>query len=350
MYQLMQLNPAALNAKRRSSEGAERRRYTTALLLRDVAILGFAILYISLFNLIFGDINSSVAVSSFCMLLGIRFVDYGYHIGDGVFAIAIVMGLLFAGSVVLPLLPAAWAFAFNFAAILLLLRLTTTNPAYGNGGLYTFGYIFITGNPVSGHDLISRAAALAVVFVILSLVLIHNHHEKVSFMRLHHVLYQFSFKDATTQWHLRLALGVATALLAANFFHLGRPVWMGYAAMSCLQPLSGNLSKRAWTRFIGVATGCLTFALLYRLLPNSAHFLLGPIAGLGLGLTGSYYWASVLNCFGALMIATSLFGVDPASTLRLFENGLGLLVALVVAGLCHLLWQVQRKSAPAIEE
>lgn len=249
-----------------------------------------------------------------------------------------------------PWLPAAWAFAFNFAAVLLLLRLTTTNPAYGNGGLYTFGYIFITGNPVSGHDILGRALALVAVFVILSVVLLHNHHDKVSFMRLHHTISRFSLHDTATRWHLRLALGVASALLAAELLHMGRPVWMGYAAMSCLLPLSGNLPKHAWIRFIGVATGCLAFVICYRLLPPNLHFLLGPIAGLGLGLTGSYYWASVLNCFGALMIASSLFGFAPASALRLLENGLGLVVALAIAGLCHLVWQAHTRQCTVPSE
>lgn len=343
MYQLMQLGPGPLRAQISAAHGRDKWQLISALVLRDIALLAFAIVYIASFTRIFGQANSSVAVSSFCMLLGIRFVDYGYRATDGILALVIIIGLLMFGSVMLPVLPPLGALAFNFGALLLILRLTTSKPEYGNGGLYTFGYIFITGMPVSGEQIPSRLFSLALTFVILSLVLLHNHHGKVSFMRLHHTFTQFALHDKVTRWHLRLATGVATTLFLAQLLHAPRPVWMGYAAMSVLLPMSTKLGKRAWLRISGVIVGAVSFALIFTYLPTPMHFLIGPIAGLGLGLTASYFWASILNCFGALMIANVLFGTQPAAILRIGENGFGLIVALICAGLLQLAWFLHGK-------
>ncbi|MDT6979558.1 FUSC family protein [Levilactobacillus zymae] len=112
--------------------------------------------------------------------------------------------------------------------------------------------------------------------------------------------------------------------------------------MSVLLPQTTQLRGRAVLRFSGVVLGSLMFVLGTAWLPVAGVALLAPLAGLGLGLTPSYFWASILNCFGALSIVYLQLGVPAAAGLRIMNNGLGILTAVGVAAIGGLLarrWQ-----------
>ena len=46
-------------------------------------------------------------------------------------------------------------------------------------------------------------------------------------------------------------------------------------------------------------------------------------SGLLLGLCAAYHWKTLLNCFGALLMATNIFGVKSAIILRIINNIIG---------------------------
>ena len=325
----MQLSPGVLRTKIKMAPKKQKNSYLKALLWRDVALLAFAIFYIATFVKLFGDVNSSVAVSSFCMLLGIRFVNYGYQLSDSIFALGGVLLIMLLGSMFFQYLPLPWFFIAHSLSLLFILMTTTAQPTFGNGGLYTFSYIFITGNPVSASQFSNRLVAMALVWFLLAVVLWRNHHQQPLKRRLHHVLTNFSWHSDTSHWQLRLALGVSTALTVAQLLQLHRAVWLGFACMSILLPQNPHYAKRVGARLTGVIIGSSLFIISLALVPDAWAFILAPLAGFGLGLTDNYFYHSVLNCFGALSIATSLFGTVPAGELRIFNNFLGILVAVI---------------------
>lgn len=345
-YQLMQLSPATLRQKMRDSNGHERRQTTWALLLRDICLLCFAIVYIAGFSYCFGQLNGYVGLASFCMLLSIRFVNYGYRVTDSLGALAIVLLLMGGLSVWLPLLPIMWRLVLNVLALLIILRLTTMNPLLGNGGVYAFSYIIVTSMSVHGADVVPRGWALLLSFVICGVVLWRQHRNDNRQVRVWTVLQFTGWHDAVFRWQFRLAMGISIALFVGQSLHHGRAMWLGFAGMSALLPQQGPLARRAVKRLLGVVLGSVAFAGCVVLLPSQLIFILAPLTGFLLGLTPSYFWASVFNCFGALTIAQGLFGTVPATELRIFNNAVGLITALLIDGLLELVWQKrQHKQA-----
>ena len=62
--------------------------------------------------------------------------------------------------------------------------------------------------------------------------------------------------------------------------------------------------------------GCLLFIVLYKVLPPSMYSMIGIIGGIGVGYSAGYKWQTAFNTFGALSIASSLFGIPMAVALR----------------------------------
>ena len=66
--------------------------------------------------------------------------------------------------------------------------------------------------------------------------------------------------------------------------------------------------------------GCALFIVLYLVLPESMYSMIGIIGGIGVGYSAGYKWQTAFNTFGALAIASSLFGMPMAVALRVGMN------------------------------
>ncbi|WP_161870345.1 FUSC family protein [Enterococcus diestrammenae] len=345
LYQKMQLSPAVLRQHIRASVAQEKKQYVIALVLRSVLLLLFAIAYISIFTSLFGQKNSYVGVGSLCMLLSIRFVNYGYHIIDSLLALFLISSLYLINSFFLAGLPIILYFVVQLASLSFILLMTTTHPEYGNGGVYAFSYILITSNAVSGqHEILQRTGAVSLSLLFCGLVFLQKHSQADRSRRLHHICKGYSLKQATYQWQLRLALGIAFALTMGNYLAIPRSMWMGFASMSLLLPQTHHILSRGFSRMVGVTIGSVIFVLCLHLFLREWVFLLGPLAGFCLGLTPHYGWASILNCFGALSAAYVLLGILPAGVIRIQNNFLGILCGLGMALIFQLFQKKLTKS------
>lgn len=332
MYALLQLSPYALKQKiKMASTKKEKREYWTALILRSFLLIAFAIIYISLFTKIFGTDNSSVAVASFCMLLGIRFVSYGYRFVEHLGALALVLVLFLFGSLAAST-PNSWFhFGANLLNLFFLLRLTSNEPQLGNAGIYVFSYLFISQTPVIGTSLILRFWSLVAVFIICGAVIWQKHRNKKETFYLKELLRGIDPSQLLDAWQLRLAIGVSGAVLIGELFGFPRVVWIGYASMSVLLPYDRELKRRALERVSGVFLGSVLFGVIFLFLNEEYTAFIGPVAGFCLGLSGTYFWNTVLNCFGALLLAGSLYGTGPAVFYRIENNLIGALFAFAFA-------------------
>lgn len=336
-YQLLQFDARGLWAKIRATDiPREKRRYFLAMAVRSLLLVAFAILFIGVLTAVFGNENSGVVVAGFCILLGIKFVSYGYRVDDSLFALAVVFACMLVGSLVtLAGSPALW-FIANFLLVAVILVLVANDPPMGNAGIYVFGYLFVSQTPVTGTALGARALLMLLLWVMCGAVLIHKHHAKFRDIRLAHLLRAFSLASEKSRWQLRLALGVAGALLVGELLGIPRGVWVGYACMSVLLPYGDTdetPAKRAATRLGGVVVGSLAFNGFAALVPAGLLPLLGPLAGICMGFSSKYFWNNALNCFGALLLASGVYGLEGSVVLRIYDNLVGVVFAVVFTAL-----------------
>ena len=94
-YDALQLDPSILKRKIAACDTKkEKIYYWTAIAVRSALIVGFAIVFISLLSQVFGADNTPLAVALFCMMLGIRFVNFEYCVGDSLLTLAAVLAIL----------------------------------------------------------------------------------------------------------------------------------------------------------------------------------------------------------------------------------------------------------------
>lgn len=212
-YDALQMDPAVLKRKIAACDTRqEKNYYWIAMAVHSVLIVAFAIVFISLLSGVFGSDNTPLAVALFCMMLGIRFVNFEYCIGDSLVTLAVVLAILVLVPSAAMVLPPLFLIPLHFTAFFAMLYMTTQRPEMGNGGLYSFAYVYLTGNPVLGEALVRRALMALVGYLICGAILFakHRHHHKTT--RFHHVMRKFDLSTPVHLWQLRMALGVSLVL------------------------------------------------------------------------------------------------------------------------------------------
>ena len=325
-YDMLQLDPAALkNAMRSAETGREKRRFFAAMALRALLLVAFAMVIIMPSGALFGSENNPVAVALFCVLLSIRFVDFGYCVRDSLINLFLIFLLLLLAPIVNEGLPLPLATVLHLAFLFTILRMSSDAPEMGNGGLYGFAYVYLTGSPVRGALLVKRAELMALGYVLCALIFYQKHHKKHGEMRYRYIAKSFDLKTKKSRWQLRMALGVSASLALGQLLQLERFMWAGFAAASVLSTYSDGsaVRERLSHRILGVLEGSLLFFLIYQLLPEALHGLMGPLGGICLGFCTEYRFKTALNCLGALLLASGLYGLHGAVLLRIYNNLLG---------------------------
>lgn len=336
-YQLLQMDARGLWAAIHAAPSSrDKARLGFAMALRSILLVAFAILFIGVLTQLFGQNNTGLVVAGFCILLGIKHVPYGFHAADSVIALGLVIGAMILSGTITLVGNSLLSLITNFILVTLILVFVANDPPMGNAGLYIFGYLFVSQTPVTGADLTSRCILGLIIWIMCSAVLVHKHHSKFSDIRLRDLIENFSLKNPTSIWQLRLAVGVACVLLIGDLLGIPRGVWLGYACMSVLLPYGeekGSSLKRAGLRLSGVVIGSTLFYLFSWFVPTEYRFLFGPLAGICIGFSNKYIVDSALNCFGALLLAESVYGMGGSAILRIWDNLLGVVFAVIFTAL-----------------
>lgn len=331
-YNLLQLDPAVLKPKIRSAKNKkERFKLINAMALRSILIVLFSIAFIAPLSNIFGSENSPMLVALFCILLGVRFVDFGYCIKDSMLNLGIVFLLLLFAPIIASSLNPVLAICVHFLAFFTILFMTCDKPELGNGGLFSFAYVYLSGNPVTGHMLWNRFMVTLIGYILCGAIFYFKHREKNKDIRFFDVAAKFDISKEKNRWEIRLALGTALVLSLASFLKVKRFMWVGFACASMMSnyPYSVKIEKRVIDRVGGVVIGSILYLGICKIMPESFYSLLGPLGGLCLGFSTKYSCKNAINCFGALMMATELYGVQGAVMLRVFDNILGVIFAFI---------------------
>lgn len=272
-YDALQLDPSILKRRIAACETKkEKNFYRAAMAVRSALIVAFAILFISLLSGLFGADNTPMAVALFCMLLGIRFVNFEYCAGDSLAGLAAALAILTL---------AGWLLC---GAVLL---------AKHRGRHADTRF----------HHLVRR-------------------------FRLSRPECLWLLRMAPG---VSLVLAAGQVFGVERFMWMG----FACGSLLSEYPLPGSAAVRFWQRIAGAAAGCAAFALLYLALPAGLRPLLGPLGGFCMGFCTDYRYKTAMNCFGALMIGAGLYGLSGAVALRLADTVLGAAFGLCFAALFH---------------
>lgn len=329
-YQALQLSPLALKKQIKEAKTLkEKRFYQKAIVTRSFLLVSFAIIFISLITLVFGSESSSLAVVLFCMLLSLRFIDFGYQTKQALVGLGVVCFLLLFSPQVAVVLPIGFQFFWHFASLVCLFFLTSSDERLGNPSLYSFSYLFLVGTLPSSEGLAKRGVLMFLAYVFLAGIYYAKHRHKHSTITLKERLVGQGLGSETNRFLLTLALTLSLFLLLMAIFPLERFMWAGFACSSLLAGPRSAWKQRAVDRLFGVLFGTTLFVLLYHLLAQPLLALLGPFAGFCLGFCGSYRYQTVFNGLGALLLAQSIYGIKQAAYLRILDNLYGVLFALL---------------------
>lgn len=349
LYDALQMDPSILKGKITACQTKkEKLYYWVAIALRSVLIVAFSIVFISALSGVFGSDNTPLAVALFCIMLGIRFVNFEYCIGDSLATLAMSLAILVLAATMAIIVPPILLIPLHFVAFFALLYITTQRPELGNGGLYSFAYVYLTGNPVIGEALVRRGMMALVGYGICGAILFAKHRHMHKETRFHHIIKKFDLSNLVHLWQIRMAIGVSIILTVGQIFGVERFMWMGFACASLLSeyPYSGNTTTHFWHRIVGAVVGSFAFFALYQLTPDSFHSFMGPLGGLCLGFCTDYRYKTAMNCFGALMLGAGIYGVQGAVVLRIVNTVLGVAFGLVFAAIFHKLVAVRFLPKP----
>ncbi len=337
-------NTAGLKQHIRESDTTKQKLYYGFILvLRAALVVVFCILFVSILTALFGDESSPMAVVLVVMVLIMRSINFGYRIVDTLVNFAIVMLVLLFAPALIVIMP-SWSHIFlHLISMTLLIMATCQIPQYGYCGFISFAYIYLIGNSVNvaaveGAVLTNRIWTAIAGYVICSAILIHRHHAHNRDVKFTDLLKRFSFKNELSLWQVRQIVGISLVLVFGVVFHVRRFMWMGFACSTVLAqyPYSEDNRRHSLDRMEGAVIGCLAYYLLFLIIPESYISIVGILGGVVLGLCVTYRWKTIVICFGALSTASEFYAVGEASLLRVTDNILGVVFAMIFADLFYI--------------
>ena len=329
-YQELQLSSTGSKQLIKSTtDPKEKRRHILIYNFKVYLVMAFCVAVVSLYSKVIGSENSVVGVTVLLAVLVLRQADFGIKTTHGLLSIAGIFGILMTAPRIANMLSPFPAFLVNAIAILLLMILGCHNVIMYNHSTFVLGYLLLLGYDVSGAMYIKRVEGLA-VGMILCMVIFYKNQKKRPYRRTFLDLFrEFNLQSARGRWYLKLTLIVSSAMLGMNLLGLPRAMWAGIACMSVCLPFTEDCVARSGKRWQFNIVGCMLFIVLYLALPKSMYPYIGMIGGVGVGYSAGYAWQTVFNTFGALSIASGLFGMPVAVALRIGANVFGALYTVL---------------------
>lgn len=323
-YQELQLSSTGSKQLIRSTtDPKEKRRHILIYNFKVYLVMAFCVAVVSMYSKLTGSSNSVVGVTVLLAVLVLRQADFGIRTTHGLLSIAGIFGILMAGPRLANIVPPLAAFAVNAVCILLLMILGCHNVIMYNHSTFVLGYLLLQGYDVTGQEYLYRVAGLLVGMVLCMAIFYKNQKNRPYRRSFFDLFREFNISSARNRWYIRLSLVVSSAMLFMSLLGLPRAMWAGIASMSVCLPFPDDCKERAGKRAAFNIVGCLLFVILYLVLPESMYPYIGMIGGIGVGYSAGYAWQTAFNTFGALSIASGLFGMPYAVALRIGANVFG---------------------------
>ena len=291
--------------------------------------MAFCFAVVTLYSMIFGSDNSVAGVVFLLALLVLRQADFGIRTHHGLLCILGIFTILIVGPRVSNMVSPWSAFAINLCCIFLLMVLGCHNVIMYNHSTFVLGYLLLQGYDVSGRSYYLRVIGLLIGMLICMAVFYKNQHNRPYRRHFLDIFREFNIRSARNWWYIKLTLVVSTALLIFSLLELPRAMWAGIACMSVCLPFTADCRGRAGKRAMFNIVGCILFAVLYLILPESMYPYIGMIGGIGVGLSATYGCQAIFNTFGALSIAVGILGLPGAIFFRIFNNFFGAVYGVI---------------------
>lgn len=323
-YQELQLSSAGSKQLIKNTEDPkEKRRHILIYNFKVYLVMAFCVAVVSVFSKLTGSNNSVVGVTVLLAVLVLRQADFGIKTTHGLISIAGIFGILMVGPQIANMASPVVAFIVNIVCIFLLMILGCHNVIMYNHSTFVLGYLLLLGYDVTGHEYMYRALGLLAGMGICMFVFYKNQKNRKYRRTFADLFRELDFCSARTRWYVKLTLIVSSAMLIMNLLGLPRAMWAGIACMSVCLPFTEDCVARSGSRGLFNIVGCIFFIALYVVLPKAMYPYIGIIGGIGVGYSAGYSWQTVFNTFGALSIASELFGMPEAVALRIGANVLG---------------------------
>lgn len=320
-YQELQLSSTGSKQLiRNTTDKKEKRRHILIYNFKVYLVMAFCVAVVTLYSKITGNDNSVVGVTVLLAVLVLRQADFGIRTSHGLLSIAGIFCILIAGPRLSNMVSPVPAFFVNAISILLLMTLGCHNVIMYNHSTFVLGYLLLMGYDVTGKAYLLRVEGLLAGMVLCMVVFYKNQKNRPYRRTFLDLFREFDLHSARGRWYLRLTLIVSSAMLIMSLLGLPRAMWAGIACMSVCLPFQKDLVKRAHIRWIYNILGCMIFLVIYAVLPKELHPMIGLLGGIGVGYSAGYPWQTVFNTFGALSIASGLFGAAGAVILRIATN------------------------------
>ena len=323
-YQELQLSSVGSKQLiKNTADPKEKRRHILIYNFKVYLVMAFCVAVVTLYTNLTGSDNSVVGVTVLLAVLVLRQADFGIKTPHGLVSIMGIFAILMIAPRVANTLNPIGAFAVNTAAILLLMILGCHNVIMYNHSTFVLGYLLLLGYDVTGAEYIKRVEGLAVGMVLCMIIFYKNQKNRPYRRSFPDLFREFDLHSARGRWYLKLTLIVSSAMLIMSLLGLPRAMWAGIACMSVCLPFTEDCKGRAGKRGMFNIVGCLLFVVLYLVLPKSMYPYIGMIGGIGVGYSAGYAWQTAFNTFGALSIASGLFGMPAAVLLSIGANVFG---------------------------
>ena len=321
LYQELQLSSVESKQLIHSTtDKKEKRRHILIYNFKVYLVMAFCVALVTLYSKLTGNENSVVGVTVLLALLVLRQADFGIQTKHGLISIAGIFMILMVGPRLANILPVFGTFAVNIVCIFLLMILGCHNVIMYNHSTFVLGYLLLYGYDVSGESYRMRVVGLAVGMVVCMVVFYKNQKNRPYRRTFLDLFREFDIRSARNLWYIKLTFIVSSAMLIVTLLGLPRAMWAGIACMSVCLPFTQDCPPRAVDRGLFNIVGCALFIVLYLILPESMYSMIGIIGGIGVGYSAGYKWQTAFNTFGALAIASSLFGMSMAVALRVGIN------------------------------
>ena len=321
LYQELQLSSVESKQLIHSTtDKKEKRRHILIYNFKVYLVMAFCVALVTLYSKLIGNENSVVGVTVLLALLVLRQADFGIQTKHGLISIAGIFMILIVGPRLANILPVFGTFAVNIVCIFLLMILGCHNVIMYNHSTFVLGYLLLYGYDVSGESYRMRVVGLAVGMVVCMVVFYKNQKNRPYRRTFLDLFREFDIRSARNLWYIKLTFIVSSAMLIVTLLGLPRAMWAGIACMSVCLPFTQDCPPRAVDRGLFNIVGCALFIVLYLILPESMYSMIGIIGGIGVGYSAGYKWQTAFNTFGALAIASSLFGMPMAVALRVGIN------------------------------
>lgn len=321
IYQALQLNAnGSKNLIRDCTDRKEKIKWSLVYLLKVILTVIFCFTFVTAFSILFGNDNSIAGVVILLILLLVRQADFGINMKGSILTIFLLFCILSAGPRLANMAPPVGAFFINTACLLSITILACHNIIMFNHFTFVLCYLLLYGYDATGHTYTIRLIALFAGFFLCTGIFYYDHRQQNFKRGFRKLLEEFDLKSSRTQWQIRISLSTSSAMLIGSLFHFPRVMWIGIACMSIMAPLVNDCAYREKRRAPFNIIGCLLFIVLYHILPESLVPFLGILGGIGVGFSASYSFQNIFNTLGALMAATSLFGLYYAVLFRIVAN------------------------------